>query len=389
METRVRCRLAAVAVALSIGFGVEGASAPLAHARPALEPTYAFGSLQAGQAAYIAVMVGARDQPTSIEAVELSNPDSPFWIEGEDCLGEAMDVNDVCVIGLVFQAPDVDGDFQDTLTVRAADGEVATSMLHGTAYRAGGLTAEPGQVDWINSYPTRQVILRNRTAGPLWIGSVVATPPFSVRGSTRCSAGLYRGETCSISVLPARGTPNAAGTLTIRHAPAYSSSFGSFTPGLPFSTLSIPLTMHMPPRPTRGGPPASPKPPTTDYGSIEADLADLTDAVPRLIRGGPTRSRALPALTVPTGGRLTLTLFGWSRQHRMRIGSGASSFAGPSTGRLRFRLNERGVALLRRPQRTRIKVVMKFEHGDVTFRQGPELVVKAPLVKPKPKRKPR
>ena len=96
------------------------------------------------------------------------------------------------------------------------------------------------------------------------------------------------------------------------------------------------------------------------------------------------RWRLLPELEAPTAGRLSLTLFGWNRARRLRIGSGALRFPAPGMGRLRFRLNKKGVALLRRPQRTRIKVVLKFEPQDhVAFRQGPEFVVKAPLKKRK------
>jgi hypothetical protein len=66
------------------------------------------------------------------------------------------------------------------------------------------------------------------------------------------------------------------------------------------------------------------------------------------------------------------------------IGGGALSFAAPKAGRLRFRLNKKGVALLRRSQRTRIKVVLEFDpRYDIASRQGPEFLVKPPVTKRK------
>jgi hypothetical protein len=107
--------------------------------------------------------------------------------------------------------------------------------------------------------------------------------------------------------------------------------------------------------------------------------------VPALVRGGPSRWRLAPTFRAGEAGELSLTLFSWKGKRRLGIGSGTKTFDKPSRARLRFRLNKRGVALLRRPQRTRVKVVARFEphHNDKASRQDAEFRVKPPKVKNK------
>jgi hypothetical protein len=360
-----------------------------AHARPSVESAYNFGSVQAGSASYIAVMVGSSETPTTVDSVELSDADSPFWIEGEDCTDDDMGVNDVCYIGIVFQAPDADADFQDTLSVHAADGTSATATVQATAYRAGGLTPSVAQMEWSGGTLRQSVVLRNRTAESVWIDSVVASPPFSVAGTPGCSEELYPGHSCSIGVRPDAGAGDVSGALTVRYAGVQSWA-GDVYPAPPYSTLSIPLVnrpfIRAPRRPSLPVPRLRPRP---DYGAVEISLGNLADAIPQLVRGGPAKSRATPEFQAPAAGRLTLALFGWERARRLRIGGGTRDFVGASSESVRFSLNKRGRMLLRRPQRTRIKVIAKFEPlgSTVVFRQAPEYVVQRPKAsKPKTKR---
>ena len=195
MMARVGSWLWAVTIACTAALAVV---VPSAQARPHISsPTHSFGELRAEQAAIVGVQVTAVDEPTTIESVEMLDPSSPFWIESEDCIGDPMGVNDVCHVAVVFLAPDADGSFQDTLRIQAEDGTAATSVVQGSSYRAGGLTADPARVDWDRlSFGVRTVVLRNRATEALWIDSVAATPGFSVRNRTfggfgRALAGRY------------------------------------------------------------------------------------------------------------------------------------------------------------------------------------------------------
>jgi hypothetical protein len=358
---------------------------PSAQARPHIDsPIYSFGELQAEEAAIVGVQVTAVDEPTTIESVELLDPSSPFWIESEDCIGDPMGVNDVCHIAVIFLAPDADGSFQDTLRIQAADGTTATSVVQGSSYRAGGLTADPARVDWDGlSIGRRNVVLRNRTTEALWIDSVVATLGFSVRNQwpSGCSEELLPGDTCSMSVLPPSSRAGtSAGMLTVRHAAADGAYPGPFTPIPPYSILSVPLSRApwtYVPRP------APPRLTPRDYDPIKGKLAKLSRSIPRLVRGGPSRSLSLPALRAPVNGRLSLVLHGWRHGKRVWLGGGDHTFEFAGRGRLRFRLNKNGVALLRRSKRTRVKVVLEFSPGDdgKDVRQASHRVVKPPLKK--------
>lgn len=373
------------AVTAAFTFALVVLVVPSAQARPQIDsPTYSFGELQAEEAAIVGVQVNAVDEPTTIESVELLDPSSPFWIESEDCIGDPMGVNDVCHIAVVFLAPDADGSFQDTLRIQASDGTTATSVVQGSSYRAGGLTADPARIDWDRlSFGMRTLVLRNRTTEALWIDSVTATPGFSVRNRTfgGCSEELLPGDTCAMSVsAPTSRTGPSEGVLTIRHAEAYGGYPEPFGPIPPYSTLSVPLSRapwtYLPR-------PASPRPTGPDYGPIKGKLAKLSRSIPRLVRGGPSRSLSLPALRAPVNGRLSLVLHGWRHRKRVWLGGGDHTFEFAGRGRLRFRLNKNGVALLRRSKRTRVKVVLEFSPGDdgKDVRQTSHRVVKPPLKK--------
>jgi hypothetical protein len=244
----------------------------------------------------------------------------------------------------------------------------------------------------------------SRSAASIRPGSLVATPgslsfgasPIGVMTSPQSVTLLNNGET-PLALTAAYGDshfrlthtdcvrtiePGAACTLTIAFQPG--TRYGGPLSGEATVRTRAGVAARVPLTGTAIGPTRPvPPPPPPNYGSIDRDLADLTDSLPRLLRGGPARWRLLPELEAPTAGRLSLTLFGWNRARRLRIGSGVFDYDAARTGRLRFRLNEKGVALLRRPQRTGIKVVLKFEaRSGATFRQGPEIFVKAPATKP-------
>ena len=378
---RVGSWLWAVTIACTAALAVV---VPSAQARPHISsPTHSFGELRAEQAAIVGVQVTAVDEPTTIESVEMLDPSSPFWIESEDCIGDPMGVNDVCHVAVVFLAPDADGSFQDTLRIQAEDGTAATSVVQGSSYRAGGLTADPARVDWDRlSFGVRTVVLRNRATEALWIDSVAATPGFSVRNRTfgGCSEELLPGDTCSVSVSTSTlRTSPSEGVLTIRHAEAYGGYPGPFGPIPPYAALSVPLSRApwtFPPRP------APLRLTAPDYGAVKGKLAKLSRSIPRLVRGGPVRSLSLPALRAPVNGRLSLVLHGWRRGKRVWLGGGDHTFEFAGRGRLRFRLNKNGVALLRRSKLTRVRAVLECSPADgKDVRHASQLVVKPPLRK--------
>lgn len=382
MVARVGSWLGAVTAAFTFALLVLIVSS--AQARPQLDsPTYSFGELQANEGAIVGVQVNAVDEPTTIESVELLDPSSPFWIESEDCIGDPMGVNDVCHIAVVFLAPDADGSFQDTLRVQAEDGTMATSVVQGSSYRAGGLTADPARIDWDQlSFGMRTVVLRNRTTEALWIDSVTATPGFSVRNRMfgGCAEELLPGDTCSVSVSPPLSrTGSSEGVLTIRHAEAYGAYPEPFTPIPPYSTLSVPLSRA----PWTNRPVVVPQKPTgPNSGPIKAGLAKLARSIPGLVRGGPSRSVSLPAFKAPVSGRLSLVLHGWRRGKRVWIGDGDHTFEHAGKRRMKLRLNKTGVTLLRRPRRTQVKILLEFsppEGRDI--RHSSQRPVKQPLKK--------
>jgi len=382
MVVRVGSWRWAVTAGFVVALAVLGVSS--AQARPQIgSATYNLGELQAEQGAIVDVQVNVVYEPTTIESIELLDPSSPFWIESEDGIGDPMGVNDVCHIGVVFLAPDADGSFQDTLRIQAEDGTVATSVMQGSSYRAGGLTADPGRVDWDRlSFGMRTVVLRNRTTEALWIDSVTATPGFSVRNRSfgGCSEELQPGDTCSVSVSPPMSrTGPSEGMLTIRHAEADGAYPGPFTPIPPYSTLSVPLSRA----PWTNLPRVVPQKPTgPNPGPIKMGLAKLARSIPGLVRGGPSRLLSLPAFKAPVNGRLDLVLHGWRRGKRVWLGGGDHTFEHAGKGRMRFRLNKTGITLLRRPKRTQVKVLLEFSpYEGRDIRHTSQRLVKQPLRK--------
>lgn len=310
-----------------------------------------------------------------------------FDFAGGSCLpGEALAAGATCTVDLVFTplwwlgaGEQHDG----TLVVEGGeDDEPAVVQLY-ASYRDPypprlmpqssllTLRAAPGT----QGTPV-EVVMRNTGELGLSFLSVTLDAAFPIV-SNGCTGWLVPNGSCSVAIAyaPPVGASSTAvlGTLRFRTDPS-SANFNVRLNG------RLPVTrVPWVPRPLLG---PQRKRPLRAFPWLDATLADLTDAVPRLIRGGPTRARVLPAFTAPVAGKLSLTLIGWNRTHRLGIGGGTLKF-GPfgkaKSNRLSFRLNRRGVELLRRPQRSRIKVVLKFDpRNGAVSRQGPEFIVKAP-----------
>lgn len=368
-------------------------------------PALAVGTLTAEPDQVVFPSLLRWEQSSASVTVRNDGPDvvtlGDLYLEGDDvdafdfaggsCLPDlALPAGEICTVDLTFTPTwwrEANEQHDGTLVVDGNDGdEPAVARLY-ASYRdpyparlmsqphSMALQAAPGT----QSVPTT-VVMRNAGEQGLSFLSVTTDAAFPIV-SNGCTGWLDPDESCSVAVAytpPAGAASIVRGALWFHTEPV---SAGSKV------LLSGQLARTRVPR-TRGsipGPP--PKRPSRVFPGLDATLADLTDAVPGLIRGGPARSRLLPAFIAPAAGRLSLTLFGWNRAHRLRIGSGALSFGAfgkAKTSRLSFQLNRKGVALLHRPQRTRIKVVAKFKprRGAVS-RQGPEYLVKPPVGKRK------
>lgn len=252
------------------------------------------------------------------------------------------------------------------------EAEPAIAQLVATTLAFAPLSVTPGTVDSPlvadgTTGPPRHVNVLNRTGSTLTLDFPTVSGPFWISGWT-CGGQLAPEASCSVSVhlTPPAGTPAGAhsGRLTVR------------TEGYSASVSLTGTVANMPPRTPRGS--------TRSSWPVETRLGKLAEAVPGLVRGARSRSRLLPAFEAGAAGRLSVALFGWNKSRRLRIGGGWIVFDVAERGRMSLGLNKRGIALLRRPQRTRIEVVAKFEpRVGSSSRQGSEFVVKAPAKKRK------
>jgi len=314
----------------------------------------------------------------------------PFSLDDGGCLDVLeLPSGQSCDLHVVFRAPMVTADFETIVFVEGSGVDDAVASLTASSFLEGYLTADPSVLDvgptpmGTTSTP-RSVVVRNAGDSPVNISAVgiygpASIVPFRVAAND-CVGVLGPREDCLVSVV---FTPNAFLGLGDQHAPLFVTVPGEWGLLIPLNGVAAAPTQPI--GPTLG---AEVKPPAVSENAVSKGLkialADLADAVPALVRGGPTRLRSLPRFAAPAAGRLRLALFGRKDGRRLRIGAGALTFDRPKTGRLRFQLNKRGVALLRRPRRARIKVVLEFEpHSQAAFRHGRGFVVKAPLVKPK------
>jgi hypothetical protein len=368
--------LTLVAMVLAIG------AAPV-RADLVIDPTYVdFGDMHAGEQVFDVVDVRAVNAPATIAVVDLLGQNTPYVILDEDCSGATLQPDEICSVAVGFEAPsDYGGEHNGTLRVLST-GNLYAAFGNFTAWSflGGRPDFAPAALDFglVRSGQAsrpKTAVLTNEGDDNMEVAAVGASDGFGVQ-STTCAGLLEPGASCSISVVfrPAVAG-EASGVVSVQWSDPW-------LPGErpPASIALRGVATGLFPRPF-----VVPRPPRPTYGTVEIDLANLTDSVPSLVRGGPARARLLPAFDAPTAGRLTVALFGWNRAGRTKIGAGKLDYGIARSGRLRLRLNRKGVALLRRPQRTRIKVVAKFKpRGDaVTFRQGPEFVVKASKAKRK------
>jgi hypothetical protein len=299
---------------------------------------------------------------------------SHFSIVSNGCAGQTLVRRAACEVGVRYVAPFATDQFWAAAVI---PGSGATGPrfveMDGASWLPGALTPDPREIDFgyiqpRMTSPPRAVQIVNGGGAPISVGSVTTSESFSVASDGCTDVVLDVDEACTIAVtFRPRATALAVGSLTVASTDGSASALTTLR-----GTATRPRSILPPRSPV-------PRPPGTEP-TVEFALAMLTDAVPKLVRGGPTRLLRLPRFLAPSAGRLSLTLFGWDRSRRVRIGGGSLKLAGPKATRLRFRLNRKGVALLRRPQRTRIKAIAKFVPREgAASRQGPEYLVKPPV----------
>ncbi len=320
-------------------------------------------------------------------AAQLIGDAAPFSIAADGCRDRMLARRQTCEIAVRFLAPHATDYYSAAVAIPGGPSSGPRFVeLDGGAWLPGSLVSEPGEIDFGYTRvgatsPPRIVQIANGGGTPVGVESVAATAGFTVSSDDCSGAVLYPEEGCSVTVaFRPRSATQLTGVLTV----VGTGESGTAVTSLRGSTTASGRTTF----PRQRTLPRSPVSPRPQRSRVEIELAEMADAVSRAVRGGPARELSLPPFKAESVGRLSLTLYGWKRSQRSRMGSGALNFGTARSGRLRFRLNRTGISLLRRPQRTRIKVVAKFEPlgSTVVFRQASEYMVKRPkMSKPKAK----
>jgi hypothetical protein len=270
-----------------------------------------------------------------------------------------------CQITLRFStAPGTTGAFEAFLGVEGGPDDLpAVARLTGSVVGPPQVVVDPQALHFSSTpvgtvSPAQQFLVRNVGAGAA-TGLGVSGGNASFNVSNGCPAVLAPGAECAVSVAFA---PKALSPRN--NNSAYLSVSWAGSPGHRLHLVGAAVN---PPDP---------------YATTSRDLGDLADFVPKLLRGGPLRTQ-LPAFRAPATGTLKLRVLTWTRKGRVLVAQGSQDFSTGAEYGLRVRSTKQGRKLLRRPQRTRIKVV--FSYTDLAsgrvIRQAPEYRVKAPKVK--------
>ena len=368
------CRRLSVSVTMVVAIGVCVVGSAHAAGALSVEPAdIDFGAHVAGGYEIRSVQVtNAGPDEVELSDIVLIGDVDPFDFGDGSCTqGELLVADGTCSLELAFAPLGFQpASHEATLVVAGGEeDEPGIAELVGETTGSTPLSVIPSAVNFHPGVlrgegPESSVLVINQSEIPLSFDAVTASTGFRVV-DTSCT-DESPGGACSITVgvvLPYGPSDPRHGTLTI-------------TTGDYETTIPLLARSNYPPD-------AFPLFPQGQQGQgwpVEARLADIAKAVPALVRGGPSRWRLAPAFRAGAAGDLSLALFGWKGKRRLWIGSGTQAFDKPGRGRLRFRLNKSGVALLRRPQRTRIKVVARFEpyYDDKMSRQDAEFTVKAP-----------
>ena len=199
--------------------------------------------------------------------------------------------------------------------------------------------------------------------------TVIDNPHFAMVGND-CPAQLEPGATCTVGVVfkPTDGLPRPIGYLVGEDRHAGALTFGPRNPTTGRYQLS-------------GRPAPRLVPPNPATALVSGRLGSLVNSVSSALRGGPSRAR-LAAFRAPLAGMLVLRVYTGPSGQRVLLAKGRKRLAEGERHRLRVSLTREGRKLLSRPQRTRVKVVLRFGSAADRFlsERSPALVVKPPKV---------
>ncbi len=305
-----------------------------------------------------------------------SAPAEPFSADIGSC-GDVVELaaDATCEMTVTFTAPQQPGSFEAIVVFEGQEMEAAVALLTGESVPGGVLTVEPSSLDFgqvpVRSVSAQQAVrVRNVGSGP-----IAVPPPSMTNGvfsivSSSCPPALEAGAECAVGVVfaPTTGQLVQTGHLVIGPRSSWTRTDG----------LSIALSGTV-------GKAVGTRDPAA---MIESNLGTLADSLPKAVRGGPRRVR-LNEFTAPIAGTLRLRVYGWPGRGRTLVASGERKLAASERHQLTVALTKKGRKLLRRPKRSRIKVIVSFTadaDGQVS-KQSPEYWVKPPKAKRPTKRR--
>jgi hypothetical protein len=301
-------------------------------------------------------------EPVTLGDIGFDGDAGPFTIEPSSCeAGVVLGVEESCGLTVQFTAPKLTADFEAFFVVEHdGEGEFAVGLVTASSYVAGYLVATPsvgefGPTLMGSTSGSKQIQIHNAGDTPVTVSAVnILGVNFKIT-SKGCVGVIDPGERCTVAV---------AFAPTIKFAPRA------------VLKLSVPgewgLWIQL------KGVMSSPSPVVAPDSTVEADLARLADAVPRLVRGGPRRALRLPAFATVAPGELSLRLYARHRGRRVRLAMATVDVPKDSSRRLRFSLTRKGRKILRRPKVTRVSVVVAFQQSGSSerVRQSVEMRVR-------------
>jgi len=308
--------------------------------------------------------------PGAIEVMGLSP--GAFSIVGNGCAG-TLPRRATCEVDVRFDAPGATEELFDLVEIQGSSASGPRYVfVEAASFLSAFLSPSPSAIDFgyvgagRRSAP-REVRIVNAGDEPAEVAEVFASAGFGVGVDTCSDELLLPEDDCVVSVdfRPTASSP-LAGTLTVTYAG------GGPAP----ASIALRGTRTPPTRPLR---PAK-TPPPVDYGPVDRDLARLTSAFPKLLRGGPAGLLRLPRFETRRPGTLRVRAHLLRKGKRVALVDARARVKGGVPRRLGFRLAPRKRKLLRGSRPVRVKAVVTFRPFGtrLIFRQTSEIVVRAP-----------
>jgi Abnormal spindle-like microcephaly-assoc'd, ASPM-SPD-2-Hydin len=314
----------------------------------------------------------------------------PFSVDSGSCSFDGvLPADTACQMTVTFAAPQSLGAFDALVVLEGNEVDPAVALLSGQSVTpppppppplVGKLVAEPATIGFPRTRlgsvsAARQVRVRNAGSGPIAVPAVTVSNSHFEVTSNNCPAQLQAGAECLVSLVfkPTSGPPRPIGWGVGETRQRGGLLFGQRNPVTRRYELSVALSGDTSP--------------PLDFATIKTNLATVSTSVPTVLRGGP-RTAFLTAFTAPEAGSLKARVYGWVGKRRVLVAKGSESFMAGERYALPISSTRQGRRLLRRPQRTRIGVVLTFRAADgISVTRERTFKVKAPKVKKPAKRK--